>query len=145
MSEQQTTLARPIYGEGDASFHAAGGEEGIRRLVHDFYEIMSSLPEANTIHVMHEAPQSVNEDKLARFLCGWLGGPKLYREKYGSIRIPTAHQHLVIGIPERDAWLKCMELALERQPFKEDFKRYLLKALFRPAETSRISARGKSS
>ena len=110
-----TTPASPApraYGEGDASFQAAGGVEGLRRLVADFYRMMDTLPEAATIRAMHPSDLSGSADKLHRFLCGWLGGPKLYREKYGSIHIPSAHAHLAIGERERDAWLLCMERAL---------------------------------
>ena len=39
----------PVFGVGDASFQAAGGEAGLKRLVADFYRAMDSLPEAATI------------------------------------------------------------------------------------------------
>lgn len=125
------------YGDGDASFQAAGGEPGIRRLVEDFYAAMGELPQARKILEMHPTDLSVSIDKLARFLCGWLGGPKLFREKYGPIRIPVAHRHLQIGVAERDAWLDCMREALKKQPFADDFKAYLIEQLFVPAERSR--------
>lgn len=127
----------PRYGEGDASFRAAGGELGIRRLVDDFYDAMATLPEAQIILAMHSDDLSESRDKLARFLCGWLGGPKLFSAKYGPIRIPVAHRHLAIGPAERDAWLSCMAAALEKHDYNEDFKRYLLEQLLVPAERSR--------
>lgn len=126
-----------VYGEDDASFQAAGGEAGIRTLVEEFYRQMASLPEAQKIFAMHSNDLEVTIDKLARFLCGWLGGPKLFSEKYGQIRIPVAHKHLTIGCAERDAWLLCMEKALENQPYDDAFKTYLLTQLFVPAERSR--------
>ncbi len=130
-------MQQPTYGDGDTSFRAAGGVEGIRQLVEDFYDQMQQLPEARVIRAMHAEELTESRDKLARFLCGWLGGPKLYSEKYGSIAIPRAHNHLDIGPSERDAWLLCMEKALERQPYKPAFKQYLLEQLFVPAERSR--------
>ncbi len=129
--------ASPRYGEGEASFQAAGGEAGIRALVDAFYDQMETLPEAARIRAMHPIQLKESRDKLTRFLCGWLGGPKLYREKYGPIRIPAAHAHLDIGPAERDAWLLCMRNALAAQPYPDDFKRYLLAQLFIPAERSR--------
>ncbi len=128
--------ARP-YGVGDASYQAAGGEAGIRRLVDAFYEAMERLPQAATIRAMHPIDLSVSRDKLARFLCGWLGGPQLYAEQYGPIRIPQAHGRFAIGPQERDAWLSCMAQALDRQPYAPAFKRYLLEQLYVPAERSR--------
>jgi hemoglobin len=122
------------YGEGDASFQAAGGIEGITQLVDDFYELMDSLPEAAAIRRMHPRDLTESRDKLARFLCGWLGGPARYNERYGRIRIPVAHEHLRIGPAERDAWLLCMEHAIARQPYRPDFAAYLLAQLRIPAQ-----------
>ena len=128
---------QPSYGDGDASFQAAGGETGIRRLVDDFYELMGQLPETQEIRALHPADLTQSRDKLARFLCGWLGGPQRYREKYGPIRIPSAHAHLNIGTKQRDAWLSCMHQALEQQPYAESFKAYLITQLAIPAERCR--------
>ena len=83
---------------------------------------------------MHPDDQEMSRDKLARFLTGWLGGPKLYHQKYGSISIPRAHEHLPIHVPEKEQWLTCMAEAIAEQPFAEDFKTYLLDALHVPAE-----------
>ncbi|MDH3806419.1 MAG: globin [Gammaproteobacteria bacterium] len=83
---------------------------------------------------MHPDDIEVSRDKLARFLCGWLGGPKLYREKYGSISIPRAHEHLAIATPERDQWLTCMTETVAEQAFDPAFRKYLMEQLFVPAE-----------
>jgi len=133
------------YGTEDASFQAAGGYEGIKALVDAFYDAMDTLPEAATIRAMHAPDLDESRDKLTRFLCGWLGGPKLYREKYGSITIPTAHAHLPIGESERDAWLACMHAAAARQPYSEDFREYLLTQLFVPAERCRQASEARKS
>ncbi|MBE2295172.1 MAG: group II truncated hemoglobin, partial [Phycisphaerales bacterium] len=85
------------YSVEDASYQAAGGEAGIRQLVDDFYDAMDQLPAAAKIRAMHPTDLSDTRDKLTRFLCGWLGGPKLYAEKYGSIHIPQAHARFAIG------------------------------------------------
>ena len=125
------------YGTGDASFQAAGGEDGIRRLVDAFFDRMGSDERFATIYAMHPEQEDVSRDKLARFLCGWLGGPKLYHEKYGAIGIPRVHAHLAIATAERDQWLTCMAESVELQPFAADFKEYLMEQLFVPAEAVR--------
>lgn len=135
-----TSTTPPLYGDGDTSFRTAGGVEGLRVLVDDFYRMMDTLPEAAVIRAMHPDDLTEAADKLHRFLCGWLGGPKLYREKYGSIHIPSAHAHLAIGAAERDAWLLCMERALALQDYPQDFRDYLLRELFRPAEGCRLAS-----
>ncbi len=129
-----TVNKKLAYGEENTSFKAAGGVEGIQNLVNDFYRIMDKLPEAKVIREMHPEDIEVSIDKLARFLCGWLGGPKLYQEKYGSISIPQAHAHMVIDEQERDAWLNCMQQAIALQPYAPAFAEYLLAQLRVPAE-----------
>ncbi len=129
------------YGKLDASYRAAGEEAGIRRLCDDFYHFMSTLPEAAHIRAMHREDLATIADKLTLFLCGWLGGPRKYGEKYGPIHIPMAHRHLVINEPERDAWLLCMQKAVDRQPWAEDFKRYFMTVIAMPAEKVRQTSR----
>lgn len=125
------------FGVGDASFRAAGGEDGLRRLVDRFYDLMETLPEARGVRALHPADLETARDKLARFLCGWLSGPRRFQEKYGPISIPAAHAHLAIGIAERDAWLLCMRLAVDEQPYRDAFKQYLVRELAKPAERVR--------
>lgn len=124
----------PLYGFSDTSFKAAGEEAGIRKLVDDFYRFMDELPEAKVIREMHKTDLTSSRDKLTLFLCGWMGGPKLYHDKYGSINIPRDHSHLPIGEAERDAWLLCMERAIALQPYSPEFGQYLLTQLRIPAE-----------
>jgi hemoglobin len=125
------------YGVGDGSFQAAGGEAGIRRLVERFYELMATREIARQIRAMHPADLSVSCDKLNRFLCGWLGGPRLYQAKYGSISIPGVHAHLAVDAAARDAWLAIMAEAVAEQAWAEEFKQYLLAQLAVPAERVR--------
>lgn len=131
----------PLYGFSDTTFQAAGGIEGIRRLVDDFYQEMDTQTNAQVIRNMHKPDLTQSKDKLTLFLCGWMGGPRLYNEKYGSINIPRDHAHLPIGEAERDAWLSCMESALAKQNYSPELSTYLLNQLRIPAE--RIFATSK--
>lgn len=121
------------FGDGDASFQAAGGVDGIERLVDDFYAFMDELEEASVIRAMHPEDLAEARDKLARFLSGWLGGPKRFAEKYGPINIPHFHARWPIGEDESRAWLLCMEKAIALQPYTPEFAAYLLKQLHIPA------------
>jgi len=125
------------YGIGDASFRAAGGQDGIFTLVDNFFDRMGNDQRFATIWNLHPDDKDVSRDKLASFLCGWLGGPKLYNEKYGAIGIPRVHAHLAIATPERDQWLTCMSESVAEQPFEPEFKTYLMEQLFVPAEAVR--------
>ncbi len=130
------------YGTGDASFQAAGGVDGLRRLVDMFYDRMGNDERFATIYALHPQDIEISRDKLARFLCGWLGGPTLYNEKYGAIGIPRAHAHLAIGTVERDQWLTCMTETVDEQAFAPGFKKYLMEQLYVPAEAVRRRCEG---
>ena len=128
------------YGIADSTYLAAGGKQGIENLVLDFYQIMGSNPRYKPIFDMHPQNIELSLDKLALFLCGWMGGPRLFTEKYGQIAIPAAHQHLSIGEVERDLWLSCMSEALSKQDYPEALTLYLMQQFFIPAERVRLSS-----
>jgi len=129
-------MASP-YGIGDSSFQAAGCEVGVRALIDQFYTNMDNLPDARAIRRLHAEDLGSARDKLSRFFCGWLGGPKRYQEKYGAISIPGVHRGFAIGTAEKNAWMLCMQLAVDAQPWEEEFKRYLMQQLAVPADRVR--------
>jgi hemoglobin len=90
------------------------GEAGIRELTDAFYDIMDTLPEAAGVRAMHASDLSPMKEKLAEYLIGWMGGPPLYAEKYGTVCMTTPHEPFHIGPQERDQWLLCMDKALEQ-------------------------------
>lgn len=126
------------------SYDKAGAEVGLRKLCEDFYIEMKTIPEAKKILSMHKEDLEVITDKLCLFLCGWLGGPRKFHEKYGPIHIPQVHQHLVINEEERDAWLLCMRRALEKQNYSLEFKEYLNAQFKIPAEKIRSVCESKT-
>lgn len=124
----------PAFGTDDASYQAAGGIDGLRRLVDDFYTLMDELPEAAAIRAMHPQSLELARDKLACFLSGWLGGPRLFSERYGPISIPAFHAQWPIDASHSAAWLHCMAGAIARQPYSAEFAEYLLAQLHVPAQ-----------
>lgn len=122
------------FGEGDASYRAAGGLDGLRRLVDDFYRFMDELPEAAEVRAMHGESLELVRDKLTCFLSGWLGGPRLFAEKYGSISIPGFHAQWPINGTQAEAWLTCMAHAIAEQDYTPEFAEYLLTQLRVPAQ-----------
>lgn len=125
------------YGEQDTTFRGAGGEVGIRKLVDSFYDLMGEDPKYKTIFDWHPDELEISRDKLALFLCGWMGGPKPFVEKYGPIRIPVVHQHLAVTEVERDLWLDCMARALAKQGYAQALVDYLNAQFFIPADRIR--------
>ena len=122
------------YGYEDTSFRTLGGETGVRELVDLFYDAMERRPDARKILSMHPSDLSISREKLWVFLCGWLGGPKRYAERWGPIRIPAAHAHLTVGEAERDAWLACMQEAIDAVDVPDDFRAYFMREIRVPAE-----------
>ena len=119
------------------AFEMLGGVEGVRTLANCFYDIMSSMPEARRIREMHPKNLETTCENFTLFLCGWLGGPPLYKEKYGSLNLTGLHALLKINDTERDMWLSCMELAIEQQDIEDDLKKRLLERFRVPAEKIR--------
>lgn len=90
------------------------GNEGIRELTDAFYDLMDTLPEAADVRAMHADNLEPMKEKLAEYLTGWMGGPPLYADKYGTVCMTSPHEPFHIGPKERDQWLLCMDKALER-------------------------------
>ncbi len=126
------------YDNGMNAYQAAGELAGITSLVDVFYSNMDTFPEARVIRNMHPDDLSESRKKLTYFLCGVLGGPRLFIEHYGGINLPDFHKQFPIGTDERDAWMFCMQHAISVQPYEASFKEYLLARLSIPAERIRL-------
>jgi hemoglobin len=93
-------------------YQRIGGEEKVHSLVSCFYLLMDELPEAYGIRTLHAENLSEAQEKLFKFLSGWMGGPQLFVEQYGHPMLRRRHLPFVIGDTERDQWLLCMKQAL---------------------------------
>lgn len=113
------------------------GEQGIRELTDAFYDIMDTLPEAAGVRAMHARDLAPMKEKLAEYLIGWMGGPPLYADKYGTVCMTTPHEPYHIGPEERDQWLLCMDRALAQTGASEDVLAMLKIPLFRIADAVR--------
>ncbi len=94
-------------------YERIGGAEKVRALVQRFYQIMDELPESYGIRKLHPESLQGSEDKLFKFLSGWMGGPQLFIEQYGHPMLRQRHLPFPIGNSEREQWLMCMEKALQ--------------------------------
>jgi hemoglobin len=110
---------------GPSHFDQLGGQEGIRRLVDRFYDLVDSAPEARTIRALHAASLRASREKLTLYLTGWTGGPPVYVERFGDPRLRARHLPFSIGARERDEWLWCMERALSEHVMPDDLREHL--------------------
>ena len=106
-------------------FESIGGADGVRRLVDRFYDVMDTAREAAGIRAMHPPNLDSSREKLRLFLTGWMGGPPLYVERFGPPRLRARHLPFPIGEAERDAWVWCMDQALDEQEMPEELRDFL--------------------
>ena len=111
-------------------FERLGGERGVRALVDRFYDLMDLEPAAAGLRALHPATLDDSRDKLFWFLCGWLGGPNHYIERFGHPRLRARHLPYAIGIAERDQWLGCMVQAMAEQAVDPTLAQRLAESFF---------------
>jgi hemoglobin len=98
---------------GPTPFERVGGEARVRELVDRFYDLMDLEPSYTALRAVHGPSLDDARDKLFWFLCGWLGGPQHYIERFGHPRLRARHMPFAIGIRERNEWVVCMHQAME--------------------------------
>lgn len=118
-------------------YQELGGEDGVRKLVHRFYELMDTLPEAASIRALHPEDLETSEEKLFLFLSGFFGGPSLYIEKYGHPMLRRRHLPFPIDESARDQWLLCMSRALDEVGATPRLKEHLGRIFFQTANHMR--------
>jgi hemoglobin len=93
-------------------FVALGGEQALRELVDRFYDRMAIDERFAGIRALHPPQLEGSRDKLFWFLCGWMGGPDRYVERFGHPMLRARHLPFPIASAERDQWLLCMAEAM---------------------------------
>jgi hemoglobin len=124
----------------DSHYQRIGGAVKVRALVVRFYQIMDELPETYGIRKMHAPHLQSAEDKLFKFLSGWMGGPQLFVEEYGHPRLRARHLPFAIGNSERDQWLLCMNRALDEVVENVALRNELSEAFAKVADHMRNTA-----
>ena len=122
---------------GPTPFDRLGGEPGVRALVDRFYDLMDLEPPFAALRALHPQDLQGSRDKLFWFLCGWLGGPNHYIERFGHPRLRARHLPYEIGIAERDQWMACMMLAMQEQGVDDTLAERLAQSFFGTADWMR--------
>jgi hemoglobin len=109
-------------------YDALGGEPAVRALTDAFYDEMARLePALAALHRLDDRGEVDREtrDRFALFLVGWLGGPQEYMARHGHPRLRMRHAHLPVDATMRDAWIRCMQAALDARGVKGELRRFL--------------------
>ena len=118
-------------------FEWLGGEPAVHALVERFYDLMDLEPGYTAVRATHGSTLQDARAKLFWFLCGWLGGPDHFVERFGHPRLRMRHLPFSIGIRERDEWLACMDQAMRETGVDEALRQRLNDSFFQTADFMR--------
>jgi hemoglobin len=113
-------------------YEAVGGEEGMRKLMYSFYDIIYESDIHNFFPQDREEFDKVKE-KNTKFFIQVCGGPKVYDDVSGGMDLDEymirVHDDFTINESARVEWLGCMKSALENfdmdEEIKQDFWEYV--------------------
>lgn len=134
MSDSSTTneASAPV-----SVFDSIGGEARVRELVDRFYDLMDLDTDLAALRAAHGPSLERARDHLFWFLCGWMGGPDHYVERFGHPRLRMRHMPFKIGTRERDEWVVCMGRAMKDIAVPEPLAERLLGSFFNTADWMR--------
>lgn len=121
----------------ETAFDRVGGEARVRALVDRFYDLMDLEPAYAELRAVHPSTLEGSRDKLFWFLCGWLGGPSHYTDRFGHPMLRARHLPFAIGIRERDQWMHCMQQAMAEVGLDSELAQRLSASFFQTADWMR--------
>ena len=104
-------------------YELMGGHEAFVRLVHRFYAGVAGDPVLRPLYP--EPDLSGAEERLRMFLEQYWGGPRTYSDLRGHPRLRMRHAPFRIGPIERDAWLRCMRIAVDEADLDDEHRAQL--------------------
>ncbi|MBO0839979.1 MAG: globin [Sciscionella sp.] len=111
----------------ESFYTAVGGEPTFRRIVARFYAEVADDTVLRPIYPEDDLGPA--QERLTLFLMQYWGGPHTYSEQRGHPRLRMRHVPFTIGPIERDAWLRCMRVAVDEaglaEPYREQLWQYL--------------------
>lgn len=112
-------------------YEAIGGFESIDKLVTAFYKRVGNHPKLIPIF-----PDDLTETarKQRMFLTQFFGGPKLYSEERGHPMLRKRHLPFQITPERKDAWLECMDSALDEAEIEEPYRTAIFEKLTMTAQ-----------
>jgi hemoglobin len=118
-------------------FEWIGGEQAVRSMTERFYDLMELEPAYAALRAAHGPDLGNARQRLFWFLCGWLGGPSYYTDRFGHPMLRARHLPFAIGIKERDQWLACMAQAMQETQVPTELRERLEQSFFQTADWMR--------
>ena len=100
-----------------------GGAPVFHRIVHRFYEEVARDEVLRPLYPEEDLGPA--EDRLRMFLEQYWGGPRTYSDQRGHPRLRMRHVPFTIGPIERDAWLRCMRIAVDEENLSPEHREQL--------------------
>ncbi|AZG43963.1 Group 2 truncated hemoglobin GlbO [Gordonia insulae] len=91
-------------------YDEVGGAETFHKLTARFYEEVAADEVLRPLYPEEDLGPA--ERRLRMFLEQYWGGPRTYSDERGHPRLRMRHQPFRVGPIERDAWLRCMHIAI---------------------------------
>jgi hemoglobin len=92
-------------------YDQVGGEQTFHRIVSRFYAEVAKDELLRPLYPGEDLGPA--EERLRLFLMQYWGGPHTYSDQRGHPRLRMRHAPFKIGLAERDAWLRCMRIAVD--------------------------------
>jgi hemoglobin len=109
-----------------------GGRAAVERLAARFYEVMERDEPALAALHRQAAGGGIDptvKERFALFLVGWTGGPQEYMERHGHPRLRMRHAAVAVSQAMRDAWLRCMNTAMDDCQVRDPVRGFLAQRL----------------
>jgi len=113
-------------------YERVGGQDFFDALVGRFYAAVATDP---LLRPLYPDELADSAEHLALFLGQYFGGPPTYSDRRGHPRLRLRHAPFVIGVAERDAWLRHMRGAMTSVALEPSDEQALLE-YFEMAATS---------
>ena len=107
-------------GAQESFYEAVGGEQTFHRIVSRFYAEVARDELVRPLYPEQDLGPA--EERLRLFLTQYWGGPQTYSQRRGHPRLRMRHAPFRIGPAERDAWLRCMRVAVDEAGLDEQHR-----------------------
>ena len=92
-------------------YDEVGGAPVFEKIISRFYQQVAE--DAVLRPIYPEEDLGPAEERLRMFLEQYWGGPRTYSDRRGHPRLRMRHAPFKVGPIERDAWLRCMRVAVD--------------------------------